>query len=134
MRNYKVGAQLVEILENNEAVKEVLDTNEIYPLVAILDSTDSGQSIDVHFPFVIYRRTNYQPESTKDMDSEKVWVEFMVAAKTYQQSLIIAERICEALYKKETDIIDDIRFSSLYEDWMDETFLQFINVEVTMKE
>lgn len=134
MKNFEVGSQVVKLLEENEAFCEVFDPNEIYPLVAIISGATDEKQVDVHFPFIIYSRTNYEPQNNKDYTGEKVWMSFMVAAKSYKQSLTIADKLCDAIYKKETDIIDDIKISNLYEDWMDETFIQNVNVEITLKD
>ena len=135
MKNFKVGSQIISLLENNSGVTSVIDVDNIYPLVAIIKG-DNGKDKDnvVKFPFAIYRRSNYTPQDTKDYIGEKVWMEIIICAKSYAQSLNIAEKICDALKGRETELIDQITISNLYEDWMDETFVQYITLEVTLKE
>lgn len=121
MKNFAIGKELNRIL--TEANVTGID-NKIFPLIANANTT---------FPFLVYRRNFYRPTSNKDLEDEVVGVEIVIAATKYEESVIIADSVASALLHKKTDIIDDIQINNMYEDFIDDTFLQHINIDIYIK-
>lgn len=122
MKNFEVGKHIKEFLDV-PSVRKYLK-GKIFPLIAN-EGTD--------FPFLVYRRASYVPENTKDYEDEKVTIEIVIAANTYVESLDIANSVADALNGKEDDLISDITIQNLYEDYADDTFLQYITIQVSIK-
>lgn len=121
MKNFEIGKELRQILI--DANIEGID-NKIFPLIANPDTT---------FPFLVYRRTSYQSARTKDIDDEIVSVDIVICALKYEESVNIAKQVAEALNRKETTLIDDILISNIYEDYIEDTFVQHISVDIYIK-
>ena len=102
MKNFKVGKELVSILQGSSAVKQALG-NKIFPLVAVPNTT---------FPFMVYRRSYYTPENNKDYEGEKV---------------------ATAVNHARTNMIDDINITNISENYVEDTFTQQVNIEITLK-
>lgn len=122
MKNFEVGKHIKEFLDV-PSVRKYLK-GKIFPLIAN-EGTD--------FPFLVYRRASYVPENTKDYEDEKVTIEIVIAANTYVESLDIANSVADALNGKEDDLIADITIQNLYEDYADDTFLQNMTIQVSIK-
>ena len=121
MKNFAIGKELNRILTEANVAGI---TNKIFPLIANANTT---------FPFLVYRRNYYRPASNKDFEDEIVGVEMVIAATKYEESVDIADAVASALLHKETDIIDDIQINNMYEDFIDDTFLQHINIDIYIK-
>lgn len=121
MKNFTIGKELNRIL--TEANVNGI-SNKIFPLIANANTT---------FPFLVYRRNYYRPSSNKDLEDEIVGIEIVIAATKYEESVVIADRVASALLHKKTDIIDDIQINNMYEDFIDDTFLQHINIDIYIK-
>ena len=123
MKNFKVGKELVDILQGSSAVVDALD-NKIFPLVAVPNTT---------FPFLVYRRSYYTPESNKDYEGEKVGVEMVICATRYEDGVDIADKVAMAVNHARTNIIDDINITNISENYVEDTFTQQVNIEITLK-
>lgn len=123
MKNFKIGKELTSILLNNEDVTNVLN-NKIFPLVANAGTT---------FPFVVYRRSGYRTDGNKDYADEIVSVELAVLSQKYEESVNVADIVADALNRKETNIIDDIRIVNIYEDFSEDTYIQKISIDIYIK-
>ena len=122
MKNFAIGKELNRILTEANVTGI---TNKIFPLIA--------NANDTTFPFLVYRRNYYRPASNKDFEDEIVGVEIVIAATKYEESVDIADGVASALLHKETNIIDDIQITNMYEDFIDDTFLQHINIDIYIK-
>jgi hypothetical protein len=123
MKNFKVGKELVNILNGSSAVKTALG-NKIFPLVAVPSTT---------FPFMVYRRSYYTPENNKDYEGEKVGVEMVICATRYEDGVDIADKVATALNHARTNMIDDIEITNISENYVEDTFTQQVNIEITLK-
>lgn len=123
MKNFKVGKELVNILQGSSAVVDKLG-NKIFPLVAVANTT---------FPFMVYRRTSYTPENNKDYEGEKVGIEMVIVAQKYEEGVDIADKVATALNHARTNIIDDIILTNISENFVEDTFTQQVNIEITLK-
>lgn len=123
MKNFTVGKDIVTLLNSSVEVSSALGT-KIFPLIAPAQTT---------FPFLVYRRSYYTPMNNKDYEGEKVGVELVIAALKYEEGVKIADAVADALIHQTTDNIEDIAATTISEDFMDDTYLQRINIEVTLK-
>lgn len=123
MKNFKVGKELVNILSGSSAVTQALG-NKIFPLVAVPNTT---------FPFLVYRRSYYTPENNKDYEGEKVGVEMVICATRYEDGVDIADKVATALNHARTNMIDDINIKNISENYVEDTFTQQVNIEITLK-
>ena len=123
MKNFKVGAELRKILLADKAVAGKLQ-DKVFPLVANAGTT---------FPFLVYKRSAYMPASNKDYQSEMVDIEIAIATQRYDEGVDIADAVANCLNHKQTDIIENIEISNIYEDYQQDTFLQRINIQIELK-
>lgn len=123
MKNFKVGKELVNILSGSSAVTQALG-NKIFPLVAVPNTT---------FPFLVYRRSYYTPENNKDYEGEKVGVEMVICATRYEDGVDIADKVATAVNHARTNMIDDINIKNISENYVEDTFTQQVNIEITLK-
>jgi len=123
MKNFKVGKELVNILSGSSAVTQALG-NKIFPLVAVPNTT---------FPFMVYRRSYYTPENNKDYEGEKVGVEMVICATRYEDGVDIADKVATAVNHARTNMIDDINITNISENYVEDTFTQTVNIEITLK-
>lgn len=123
MKNFRVGKEFKQILNNSEAVTNLIE-NKIFPLVANEGTT---------FPFLVYRRSNYRPIGNKDIDDEIVSLEIVILSQKYDESIEIANVIADTIINKETEIIDDIQITNISEDYSDDTYIQRIYVDIYLK-
>lgn len=123
MKNFKVGKELVNILQGSSAVTDALG-NKIFPLVAVSNTT---------FPFMVYKRSYYTPENNKDYEGEKVGVEMIICATRYEDGVDIADKVATAVHHARTDLIDDVNITNIKEDYIEDTYTQQINIEITLR-
>ena len=123
MKNIDIGKQIIELLTKDEELTKLVG-KKIFPLVANADTT---------FPFVVYKRAGFQPALNKDYEGEKITVDFVICSTKYEESLKIANKIYQGLVHVETDIIDDSVAINLYEDYISDTYCQFITIIFTLK-
>ena len=124
MKNFKVGKELVSILSGSSAVTDLVG-NKIFPLVAVANTT---------FPFIVYRRSYYTPANTKDYEGEKVGIEMVVCTTKYDEGVDIADKVATAVNHARTTMVEDITITNINENYIDDTFTQQINVEITLRE
>lgn len=123
MKNFTVGKDIVTLLNSSAEVSSALGT-KIFPLIAPAQTT---------FPFLVYRRSYYTPMNNKDYEGEKVGVELVIAALKYEEGVKIADAVADALIHQTTDNIEDIAATSISEDYVEDTYLQRITIEATLK-
>lgn len=123
MKNFKVGKELVNILQGSSAVVDALG-NKIFPLIAVPNTT---------FPFMVYRRSYYTPENNKDYEGEKVGVEIVICSTRYEEGVDIANKVATALNHARTNMIDEISITNISENYIEDTFTQQVNIEITLK-
>lgn len=127
MKNFRIGSEIVSMLKADAEVRRLVG-NKIFPIIAV-----ETKEAEVTFPFLIYRRSGYRPATTKDYQGEIVTVDFAVASKTYNEAVTIADAVCDALKGRETDIIEDIKVISLFEDFIEEAYVERITLQIDLK-
>ena len=115
-----VGQYLWKIVTDNEEVKELISKDKVQPLFALADTT---------FPFVVYSRDSLTPTYTKDMLSgNAVSFTFIVVSNKYWQTLNLANAVRHSLeckqYKDEDITIHPIKLTSMYEESIDDAYVQ----------
>lgn len=123
MKNFKIGKELNTILTNDTELNKFVD-KKIFPIVANAGTT---------FPFIVYRRSSYRPQSNKDYEDEMVSVEIAVLSDKYEESVDVANATADALINKKTETIDEIRISNIYEDFAEDTYIQQISIDIYIK-
>lgn len=123
MKNFEIGKDIVTLLSASTDVTSALG-QKIFPLIAPAKTT---------FPFLVYRRSYYTPENTKDWENEKVGIEMVIASLKYEEGVKIADAVADALLHQQTTNIEDIVVTSISEDFLDDTFVQRITIEATLK-
>lgn len=123
------GKYLWKIVTEDEEVKKLIPPAKVCPLMALADTT---------FPFVVYSRDALVPEYTKDMlSSNNLTFTFITVTNKYEDGVVIANAIRNALeckyYKDEDIYIHPIKVTALYEETVDDAFLQRMtfNMDVT---
>lgn len=123
MKNFEVGKDIKTLLSLSPEVSSALG-NKIFPLIAAAKTT---------FPFLVYRRSYYNPMSNKDYEGERVGIEIVIASTQYEEGVKIADAVADALLHKQTQNIDDIEAINMSEDFIEDTYLQRITMEITLK-
>ncbi len=124
MKNFKVGKELRTLLSNSGEVTKLVGS-KVFPIVANEGTT---------FPFIVYRRTNYTPASNKDYTSEIVGVEINILSQKYDEAVNIADVVATSLDRKETNFIEDIKITNISEDYIEDTFVERIYLDIYIKE
>ena len=107
----KIGETVYNILSNDEAVTDLVG-NKIFPLVADINTT---------FPFIVYKKTFYTPEYTKDGISKKTsQIEIIIASDKYNISVDLADKVFKAISAKDRKF----RLQNNTEDFIEDTFIQ----------
>lgn len=116
MNSFNIGKAICSILLENGDVTNIVG-NKIYPVIA--DETTT-------FPFIVYQRSGFTPQSDKDYSDENVTIEMVIASETYAESIDLAIKVRKALEHKESDKfgIRDIIVQDATEDYIDDTFIQ----------
>lgn len=120
MKNFEIGKEINRLLKEGN-VQGV--SAKIFPLVAYPNTT---------FPFLVYRRIGYTPRSNKDYVGETVMIEMNIATETYNEGVEIANSVCDILIGSRTDIIEDIRLVNVSEMYLQDTFIQNIQLQVEL--
>ena len=121
MKNFYIGKEINRILKDNNLLKV---QGKIFPLVANPNTT---------FPFLVYRRIGYQPRSNKDYRGEIVVMELIIATETYNEGVDIANSVCDILQGRETDMIEDIQLVNISEIYLQDTYLQSLQIQIELK-
>lgn len=115
-------------LSIGKAIKSILSGIEkVYPLVA-----DEGTT----FPFVVYKRSNLIPSSTKDRYNykESATVEIIAASDSYPDSINLAEQIKDKMEHTRGIFnginIGGVTLISADEDYIEDTFIQKMNFNI----
>ena len=106
-----------------ESPNQILFGTQVFPLVA---------PENTKFPFIIIKRTKYIPVENKDYEDEIVFVEVMIVADNYEQSVNIADSIADYLIYYRSRMINKIRIADISEDFLDNSYVQRIQFEVIL--
>lgn len=98
-----------------------------YPIVA-----ENG----TNYPFLVYRRTSHNSSNTKDRYNYLVQIsmELVIVTQRYDEGVDLSQRVWEALDKVGGVIagveIDEIRVTSASEDFVNDAYIQRLQIEV----
>jgi hypothetical protein len=121
MKNFEIGKEINRLLKEGNVLAV---SNKIFPLIANANTT---------FPFLVYRRIGYQPRNNKDYVGEIITLEMNIASETYQEGVDIANNVADILQGKETEIIQDIQLTNVSEIYLQDTFLQNLQLQIELK-
>ena len=116
----KLTKYVLDMLKNNDDVKNVIDTNNIYPVDARLGT---------QFPFAVVSRTSMSPANGKDgLYQDVVYFSVIVVDDTYSGSINIATAMRNALdrraYQNEEASISQILLTNANENLYNDVFIQ----------
>ena len=123
MKNFKIGSEIRNVILSSTEVKNAVDT-KVFPLIANAGTT---------FPFVVYRRSSYSPQSDKDVLSESVYMEIAIICTNYEQSVSIANDVADVLLAYESDTIEQIKVTNISEEFISNSFVQKVNLQIDLK-
>lgn len=123
MKNFKIGSEIRNVILSSSAVKNAVDT-KVFPLIANAGTT---------FPFIVYRRSSYSPQSDKDVLNESVYIEIAIICNNYEQSVSIANDVADALIHYESDNIEEIKVTNISEEFISDSFVQKVNLQIDLK-
>lgn len=122
----QVGKVIFDILSNDQDLTQRVDS-KIFPLVAENNTT---------FPFIVYKRTGIEPQTSKDklIHKEETNVEVNIMSDTYNDSIEVADLVKTALTGKKGIFsgiaVQDIIFTDASEDFQDDTFIQNLTFKI----
>lgn len=123
MKNFKIGSEIRNVILSSSAVKNAVDT-KVFPLIANAGTT---------FPFIVYRRSSYSPQSDKDVLNETVYMEIAIICNNYEQSVSIANDVADALIQYESGTIEEIKVANISEEFISDSFVQKVNLQIDLK-
>lgn len=123
MKNFKIGSEIRNVILSSAAVKNAVDT-KVFPLIANAGTT---------FPFIVYRRSSYSPLSNKDVLNETVYIEIAIICNNYEQSVSIANDVADVLLAYESDTIEEIKVTNISEEFISNSFVQKVNLQIDLK-
>ncbi len=122
----QVGKVIFDILSNDQNLIQRV-SSKIFPLVAENNTT---------FPFIVYKRTGIEPQTSKDklIHKEETNVEVNIMSDTYNDSIEVADLVKTALTGKKGIFsgiaVQDIIFTDASEDFQDDTFIQNLTFKI----
>ena len=127
-----IGKYIYYFLSTDENILQLVDKENIFPLLGNLKLDSQGNPTDVTFPFVTFERTSVKPIYTKDYcaTDNEVTVAISCVTTEYEQSIDIANAIRDCFegkhYQDETIIIDRIEVNDISEDYAMNAYMQHI--------
>lgn len=134
-----IGKYIYRFLSNNPNIQALVDTDNIFPLLANLKLDEGGNATDVTFPFITFERTSVKPIYSKLVQVTDNEVEIVISCVTtdYDESIEIinAIRNCfEGRHYSDNDItIDNIMVKNVSEDYDLNAFIQHITFTMNVR-
>ena len=122
MKNFKIGSEIRNVILSSTTVKNAVDT-KVFPLIANAGTT---------FPFIVYRRSSYSPQSDKDALTETVYMEIAIICNNYEQSVSIANDVADVLLAYKSDNIEEIKVTNISEEFISNSFVQKVNLQINL--
>lgn len=119
MKNFSIGKEIKNLIEGGGVL-----TGKVFPLISNANTT---------FPFLVYRRINYQPQSTKDYTGEVITIEINIATETYNEGVELANSVADILTAAETQTIENIKLTNVSELYLQDTFIQNLQFQIELK-
>lgn len=125
-----IGKILNNFLQQDAELKKLIG-NKIYPIVA-----DQGTT----YPFICYKRTGLNLQSSKDRYNyrQTAYVTFIVASKSYKESISIAKAVKQCLNLKRGSYdglqINQITLTDASEEYITDSdaFVQYLNFSIDL--
>lgn len=134
-----IGKYIYRFLSNNPDIAALVDSENIFPLLANLKLDDQGNATDVTFPFITFERTSVKPIYTKLVQVVDNEIEVRISCVTtdYDESIDIinAVRNCfEGRHYQDEDInINNIMVKDVSEDYDLNAFIQHITFTMNVR-
>lgn len=134
-----IGKYIYHFLSTDPNILELVDSENIFPLLGNLKLDNQGNPTDVTFPFITFERTAVKPIYTKfvDVSDNEVTVAISCVTTDYEQSIDIANAIRDCFeckhYEDETIIIDKIMIDDISEDYAMNAYMQHIIFKMNVR-
>lgn len=124
MNSIEISKKIYSILSGDDRLKELVD-DKIYPLIA---------ESDTKYPFVVFKRSQINPEYTKDwLTTEQVILDIVCASSKYFEVVDVASAVRTALEGyKDDDLLEGIKVQYITEDFFDDCYTQRITFQIMM--
>lgn len=128
MNNIKIGSVIVDIILDNEDIKNTIDSR-IYPLIADNSAT---------FPFILYRRSSATNADNKDIHCDNyAYMELMVVTDSYETGVDLAVMVENQLKGKRGTFnsipIGDISIPDSFEDYISGSYVQYLKLKIKVQ-
>ena len=127
-----IGKYIYYFLSTDTNILNLVDKDNIFPLLANIKLDGQGNPTDVTFPFITFERTSVRPIYSKFLDVSDNEIEVTISCVTpdYDESLEIANAIRNCFeskhYADEVLSISNIKVNNVSEDYDLSTFMQNI--------
>lgn len=123
-----IGKYIYKLLTEDEVLAKIVTPKKIFPLVANAETT---------YPFIVYSRTGLNVEYCKDgIVEDTVEIQVIAVSDKYIESLEVANQIRKILelrrFKDENVFIKDCRLSSVYEEYIENAFVQKVTFTIKL--
>lgn len=123
-----IGKYIYKLLSEDEGLSGLVTPKKIFPLIANADTT---------YPFVVYSRTGLSVQYCKDgLVEDSVEMQIIAVSDNYVESLEVANQIRKTLelrrYKDDDIQIRECKLTSVYEEYMEDAFIQRMNFTIKL--
>ena len=123
-----IGKYIYKLLSEEEGLSGLVTPKKIFPLIANADTT---------YPFVVYFRTGLSVQYCKDgLVEDTVEMQIIAVSDNYVESLEVANQIRKTLelrrYKDDDIQIRECKLTSVYEEYMEDAFIQRMNFTIKL--
>lgn len=123
-----IGKYIYKLLSEEEGLSGLVTPKKIFPLIANADTT---------YPFVVYSRTGLSVQYCKDgLVEDTVEMQIIAVSDNYVESLEVANQIRKTLelrrYKDDDIQIRECKITSVYEEYMEDAFIQRMNFTIKL--
>ena len=123
-----IGKYIYKLLSEEEGLSGLVTPKKIFPLIANADTT---------YPFVVYSRTGLSVQYCKDeLVEDTVEMQIIAVSDNYVESLEVANQIRKTLelrrYKDDDIQIRECKLTSVYEEYMEDAFIQRMNFTIKL--
>ena len=123
-----IGKYIYKLLSEDEGLSGLVTSKKIFPLIANADTT---------YPFVVYSRTGLSVQYCKDgLVEDTVEMQIIAVSDNYVESLEVANQIRKTLelrrYKDDDIQIRECKLTSVYEEYMEDAFIQRMNFTIKL--
>ena len=123
-----IGKYIYKLLSEEEGLSGLVTPKKIFPIIANADTT---------YPFVVYSRTGLSVQYCKDgLVEDTVEMQIIAVSDNYVESLEVANQIRKTLelrrYKDDDIQIRECKLTSVYEEYMEDAFIQRMNFTIKL--